>query len=512
MRPEMRNISISMCLIIALFGCSESKGVKETKRPNIIIILADDMGYGDPEVYNAASKIPTPHINNLAKNGLRFTDAHSPSSVCSPTRYGLLTGQYAWRTALKKSVLWMWDRPLIDQNRITMPKMLKQYGYETACIGKWHLGWNWPNTEGQYVNSTIEIGDYGSKERIGLGEKIDFSKPLGGGPIGAGFDYYFGDDVPNFAPYAFFENDKLLSIPTMQKPKEMFGGDGPMVPGWDLTEVMPAITSKAVSYIEKSANKEAPFFLYFPLTAPHTPIAPHKEFIGSSKAGRYGDYVHQVDATVGAIVNALKQTGQLENTLIVFTSDNGSPQRDGTDMGGAVASVKAYNHDPSGGLKGLKSDIWEGGHRVPFIVSWPAKMGKGAISEQLIGINDLMATFKGLLENDDKEHYFEDSVDFSSVFLKNTKESVREDLVHHSISGMFSIREGAWKLIEGQGSGGWSKDADAESIADGQLYNLDNDVSETNNLYNEHPEIVKHLKEKLKRYRQQGYSNERYQN
>lgn len=297
--------SILLVVIILFSGC---KG--ENQNPNIVIILADDLGFGDPQVYNSESKIPTPNIDLLASEGMRFTDAHSPSSVCSPTQYGLLSGRYAWRTEMKKGVLWMWDKPLISTDRLTFPKMLKTKNYATACIGKWHLGWRWPSNQDEgYMNDSIPIGDYAYEGRNQLWEKIDFSKDLGGGPLEAGFDYYFGDDVPNFAPYTFFENNKLVKIPDLIKPSDMYGGPGPMSAGWDLSRVMPEITKRAVKYIEEQSQKDNPFFLYFTLTAPHTPIAPEEQFKGKSEAGLYGDFVHEVDWSVGQIIEALKKSG-----------------------------------------------------------------------------------------------------------------------------------------------------------------------------------------------------------
>ncbi|MCK0157160.1 arylsulfatase [Cellulophaga sp. F20128] len=512
MRSELFSTTkiLIFAVLASFMSCKQSLQNRDAQKPNIIIILADDLGYGDPEVYNTESKIPTPNINALAQSGIRFTNAHAPSSVCTPTRYGILTGQYAWRTPLKSAVLWMWDKPLIEKDRLTMPKMLKSNGYNTASIGKWHLGWRWKGLDNNYMNDTIPIGDYSLKGRNELWKKIDFTKPIGGGPLEAGFDYYFGDDVPNFAPYAYIENNTFVKTPDTLKLAGMYGGPGPMTSGWDLTEVMPTITAKSVAYIEEQAESDKPFFLYFALTAPHTPIAPTKNFIGKSKAGLYGDFVHEVDWTVGEIIAALKRTGQLDNTLVVFTSDNGSPQRDGQNMGGATGSVKKYGHDPSRPLKGIKADIWEGGHRVPFIVSWPKQISNMQVSDQLIGLNDLMATFSAIT-NDSKDAVpFEDSMDFSTVLQTNEKTPIREDLVHHSIKGMFAIRKGSWKFIDGIGSGGWSGIPVAKkgsSLPKGQLYNLDTDLGEKNNLYDQYPDIVETLRLQLKQYKEQGYSN-----
>lgn len=403
----------------------------------------------------------------------------------------------------------MWDKPLIQPERVTMPKMLKKQGYSTACIGKWHLGWRWPGKNSGFMNDTIPIGDFALKGRNELWQKIDFTKPLGGGPLAAGFDYYFGDDVPNFAPYTFFENDKLVAVPDRQKPADMYGGPGPMADGWDLTEVMPTITKKTVQYIEEQAKTESPFFLYFALTAPHTPIAPTKDFVGKSEAGLYGDFVHEVDWSVGQVVDALKRTGQLENTIVVFTSDNGSPQRDGQNMGGAIGSVQKYGHDPSRPLRGTKADIWDGGHRVPFVVAWPKKIKAGTESDALVCLTDLMTTFQSVTEVPSVETLGEDSFDISGILTGQADAKGRDIIVHHSIKGMFAIRKGPWKLILGKDSGGWSgpKNLNGETIeTHGQLYHMTDDIAEQHNLYDEHPELVAELTAQLKKYQEQGYS------
>ncbi len=488
----MRN-SVYLLFIVQLvfFSCKE-----ERKEPNIVIILADDLGYGDPQVYNSDSKIPTPNIDQLAREGMRFTNAHTPSSVCTPTRYGLLTGRYAWRTVLKKSVLWMWDKPLIETDRLTFPKMLKSKNYSNACIGKWHLGWRWPSNQGEgYMNDTISIGDYGLKGRNELWKKIDFSKEIGGGPLEAGFDYYFGDDVPNFAPYTFFENNILLNVPNQIKPKDMYGGQGPMSEGWKLENVMPEITKRAVRYIEKQSQKNQPFFLYFALTAPHTPIAPTDDFKGKSQAGLYGDFVNEVDWSVGQIIEVLKKSGQFENTLLFFTSDNGSPQRDGTNMGGAIGSVKKYGHNPSGPWRGMKADIWEGGHRVPFIVSWPGNIKANTVSDQIICLTDVISSVASIFGISNETRTMEDSYNITPI-LFGIDRPIRTSIVHHSIDGTFSIRKDNWKLILGKDSGGFSKGIKTEGIpvdTDGQLYNLSDDPSEQMNLYAELPGKVKAL-------------------
>lgn len=494
--------SIFILVILGFVAFSFINKNEKKSKPNIIIIFADDLGVGDPEIYNPDSKIPTPNINSLARSGIRFTDAHSASAVCTPSRYALRTGRYAWRTPLENGVLLYWDKPLIEPGTMTLPLALKETGYNTAAIGKWHLGWLWSDQKGNYVNDTLSVMPHDQKIRQPLAEKIDFTQAIKGGPTTLGFDYYFGDDVPNYAPYAFFENNHLQQIPDIIKPDSIYGNPGPMSSGWDLRAVMPTITEKAENYIKTQAKGKNPFFLYFALTAPHTPIAPAGEFQGSSKIGPYGDYVHQVDYTVGQIIKALKETGQLENTIVIFSSDNGSPHRDGKNMAGATYSIQATGHNPSKPFRGIKSDIYEGGHRVPLIISWPEKIQKNRVSDQLIGLNDLIATLTSI---NGKKPNFPDSQDFSKLLTGESLKTVRADLINHSIDGTFAIRQGNWKLILGKGSGGWTTTQESpESI---QLYNLKDDPQELDNLQAKHPELVKEMTEKLEKYKSQGYSN-----
>jgi arylsulfatase A len=477
--------------------------------PNLVIILADDLGYGDPGCYNEQSKIPTPNIDKLASQGMRFTDAHTPSSVCTPTRYGLLTGRYCWRTPLKSSVLWPWDEPLIEPDRLTLPQMLRQHGYNTACIGKWHLGWNWATKDNSRINDQIKIGQYNEDLRTSFSKKIDFTQSIEDGPVTRGFDYYFGDDVPNFPPYCFIENNRVVQLPTEDKPQDMFGHPGPMQPGWELDDVMPKLTEKAVQYLNgRVKSPDQPFFLYFPLTAPHTPIAPDETFIGKSQAGSYGDYVHQVDFSVGQVMAALERLGLGDKTLLIFTSDNGSPQRDGTHMSGPIGSVKRrFGHDPSRPWRGMKGDIWEAGHRVPFIARWPGKITPGTTSDELICLSDLMATCGAIVGYDLPDNAAEDSFDILPALLGNKNSTpIRKDIIHHSGNGVFAIRQGDWKLILGKGSGGFTPYKPPQGAPPGQLYNLAHDPAEKNNLYEKNSDIVERLTTLLKHYQQPGLS------
>ncbi len=510
-------IAAILCFqVFALPVAASTEAVQPEARPrtpNIVIILADDLGYGDPGCYNGQSKIPTPHIDRLASEGLRFTDAHTPSSVCTPTRYGLLTGRYCWRTKLKRSVLWPWDPPLIAADRLTLPTMLKQHGYHTACVGKWHLGWDWPLKNGRYISDEFTGHTIPRDNRQSFARRIDFQKPTRGGPTERGFDLYFGDDVPNFPPYCFIADNRTVGIPSVEKPKGMFGHPGPALPGWDLSLVMPTLTQRAVQYIEQRGKKPGePFFLYMPLTAPHTPIAPSPHFIGKSKAGWYGDFVHEVDWTVGQVLSSLKRTGLADNTLVIFTSDNGSPQRNGVNMNGPTGSVKKYGHDPSRPWRGMKSDIWEAGHRVPFIARWPKHVPAGETSNEPIVLTDLMRTIGRLVGHKLPNTAAEDSFDVLPALLgKESATPIRDHLIHHSGGGLFAIRQGNWKLILGKGSGGFTRYKPPKDAPDGQLYNLADDPGEKQNLYLKQPKIVKRLSALLERYKKQGHTFSRIQ-
>ena len=494
---------------------SETRPLRPPKdKPNIVFILADDMGFGDLACQNPASKVPTPHLDRLAAEGVRFTDAHSPSAVCSPTRYGLLTGRYCWRTRLKRSVLWCWSRPLIEPDRLTVGKLCKAHGYDTACIGKWHLGMGWPTTDGK-----APVGR-GRTQAKGSGGNVDFTKPIAHGPTTRGFDYYFGTAVPNFPPYCFVENERTVGIPTVEKPRGMFGCPGPMLEGWKLENILPGLMDKAVAYIDAKGGrsthaafrqtKGSPFFLYLPLTAPHTPIAPAEAFRGASKAGAYGDFVHQVDHVVGQVRAALKRNGFEDNTLLIFTSDNGSPARNGRNMSGPVRSVLKYGHNPSGIYRGIKADAYEGGHRVPFLARWPGRTRAGTTCDQTICHTDLLATVAGILGATLPDNAGEDSYDIrAAIEGKRLAAPIREATVHHSIGGMFCIRQGKWKLIAGRGSGGWTRVKTPKTDPPGQLYDMTADPSEKKNLWRDNPDVVHRLTALLSKYKKQGHSRPR---
>lgn len=502
-------------LILSLCAISNSFTVAG-ELPNIIYILADDLGYGDVSCYNAESKIKTPHIDRLAAQGMQFTDAHTPSAVCTPTRYGILTGRYCWRTRLKYRVLDGFDPPLIEKKQLTVPALLKQSGYKTACVGKWHLGMQWTDNKGQPVPA-VSI-DRRIPPRTG--EDVDFSQAITDGPVGRGFDWYFGISASlNMSPFCYLENDRPVIIPMLKSEKiktEFLSVDqGVRSPDFTISGVMPTLTGEAVRYIERHSKESAdrPFFLYFPLTAPHLPLVPNDEFRGKSQAGEYGDFVLEVDATVGAITNALQRTGLTENTLVIFTSDNGglyhwwTPQE--TDdlkyyrLNHRAKYVKERGHQGNAHLRGTKADIWEGGHRVPFIASWPKRIPAGSSSDELVELTDLIATCAAITGKKLPSGAGEDSRNILPALLgEKTEKPLREYAVHHSLWGNFAIRQGHWKMIPKRGSGGFTYPRDikpSQGEPTGQLYHLGNDPSETKNLWNENPDVVRRLSLLLKK-------------
>lgn len=471
------------------------------RAPNIIYILADDMGYGDAGCYNPASRIPTPNIDALAARGVRFTDAHAGSSLCTPSRYNLLTGRYAWRSRLKRGIVWEWDSPLIEEGRLTVADLLRAEGYATHCLGKWHLGWEWRTKEGTIAGEELPFGEHNESSRAlraAMAGRIDYRAPIGGGPVHRGFDSYFGVDVPNFTPYTWFENDHVTEAPGLPKPESMFGHPGHIAPGWSLEAMIPEFTRRAVRLIEE-ANR--PFFLYFPLTSPHAPVCPNKEFHGLSGAGKYGDFVCEVDWVVGQVVDALRRTGQLDNTLLVFTSDNG-PEPAPCDFEGTYELARTRGHYSMGELRGVKRDTWEGGHRVPFIASWPGGFGGGRVCDRLIGLGDWMATCADLLGVPLPEGTGEDSISMLPL-LSGGEGRRREHLVHHSGNGVFAVRKGDWVYIDGCGGDvkepDWWKAARGYVNDDcpGQLFHLAEDLSERRNRYFDHPDIVEQMKSLL---------------
>ncbi len=477
----------------------------EAQKPNIIFILADDLGYGDVRCYNPRSKIPTPNLDRLAKEGIRFTDAHAPDAVCTPTRYGVLTGRYCFRSRLKSGVLPPWGGSLIEESRLTLPAMLRQEGYATACFGKWHLGWKWPTKDGKVPGSGDGIGN------------VDFDQALASGPLTRGFEVYFGVDLPNYPPYCFINQDRTMGEPSVPAPMQKggFNRPGPMVPGWNLTNILPEITRRTVSYIGEAATQGRPFFVYFPLTAPHYPIVPAADFKGRSQAGDYGDFVAQVDWTVGEVLSALDRTRMSTNTLIIFSSDNG-PECVEVDPG-AYERIRRYEHWSMDGLRGVKRDTWEGGHRVPFLARWPGHIPHGKVSKETICEVDLMATCAALTGARLPEDAGEDSYDILPVLLGNRLDRpIREATVLHGGNGKFAIRRGDWVLIDaptGDGNGArgepdWFKQKRGyeRNLNAGELYDLRHDLAQRHNLYASQPKVVQGLKALLEKYKNDGRS------
>lgn len=459
------------------------------------MLLADDLGFGDVQFLNPKrGKLPTPNIDRLAAQGMSFSDAHSGSAVCSPTRYGILTGRYAWRSRLQQGVLGPYGEPLIGPGQFTLQGMLRDKGYETACIGKWHLGWNWPMEKGKH----------------------DFTKPIAGGPTTTGFQTYFGTDIPNYPPYCFIENDRTVGIPSIPKPKSLYGTDGEMLPGWRLDAILPALEKCACEFVRRCANEKKPYFLYLPLTSPHTPLAVDQTWRGRSGFGLYGDWVMQTDAVVGKVLEAIDESGGRDNTLVIFTSDNGCAPYIGFDAEaentrmGRVKELEEKGHFPSAGFRGYKSDIWEGGHRVPFVVRWPQKVQAGSKSEQTICLTDLLATCAEVVEAQAPATAAGDSESFLPALKGKTLKRKRAAIVHHSIGGQFAIREGKWKLALCAGSGGWTEPTEAQAaslgLPAGQLYDMQADPAEQNNLYLKHPQIVSRLTQLMDQYVNNGRS------
>ncbi len=470
-------------------GCALPRSARTAEnKPNIVFIMADDLGYGDVRCYNSASKIPTPNIDRLAREGMRFTDAHAPASVCVPTRYGLMTGRYPFRMAGEKAK----TESLIAPGRLTLGGLLQRNGYATACLGKWHLG----------------IG----------GKNPDYAKPMRGGPVDRGFDYYFG--IPRSLdqpPYYYIEDDRCVEAPTDQigdshsegvsRIQGAFWRKGGIAPGFSHAKVLPDLTDKATEYLDGRAKEGGgkPFFLYLALPAPHTPWVPAKAFRGKSKAGDYGDYVAQVDATVGRVLERLDRHGFAEKTLIFFTSDNGPVWYE--------VDVARYGHDSTHPLRGMKGDAYEGGHRMPFLARWPGRVKAGSVSGEMVCHTDMLATCAAIVGDSLPADAGEDSYDILPALTgRSGGRPIRETLISTIGSRPLAIRQGPWKLIAQLGSGGFSqprKEEPKPGGPKGQLYNLDRDLGETENLWLEHPEKVKELTTLLERINNNGRSTPR---
>lgn len=495
-------LRLFLACLISLAAIPIANANQGTAPPNIVVILADDMGYGDVHAWNPSSKIPTPHLDRLAAEGMRFTDAHSPSAVCTPTRYGTLTGRYCWRTQLKRGVLGGYSPPLIAPDRLTIAGLLQRHGYHTAAIGKWHLGMDMP------LRSDQPAGKTSNKHA----RNVDFRGKIKNGPTTRGFDYYFGVSASlDMPPYVFIENDRFESQPSSQYPGSKFPKfvrPGPKAENLQFDHVLSRLAQQASKYIHTRAKTKQPFFLYLPLTGPHKPVVPHPEFQGRTDLGPYADFVVNVDATVGEVLKAVDQAGIRSNTLVIFTSDNGSFMFR-TDDPSATDHVsdptkqlyRSDHHLANGPLRGTKADIYEGGHRVPYIARWPGHVQPGTTCQEPICHTDLFATLAEVVGASIPPNQAEDSESIVPLLLGDSTFRRKQPVIHHSAGGMFAIRKGPWKLIAGNGSGGRAKPKGKPFERPYQLYNLATDVGEKHDVAKEHPDIVQSLSEELERIR-----------
>lgn len=458
-----------------------------THQPNVIYILADDMGYGDVSCLNEQSKIHTSNLDRMAEEGITFTDAHASSAVCTPSRYSILTGRYNWRSTLKQGVLGGYSKPLIEEGRMTVASMLQSQGYQTACIGKWHLGLDWKTNSEDMTD-------------------VNYSQPITDGPLQHGFDYYYGISASlDMPPYVYIENDQATQPPSGTSKSETGKGwwrEGPIASDFKHEEVFPHLTDTVLDTIEHW--KGNPFFIYYALPAPHTPILPTEEYQGKTGLNEYGDFVFMCDDMVGKIMDKLEEQGIADDTIVVFTSDNGcSPEADFDEL-------SRFGHHPSYHFRGQKADIYEGGHRVPLLVRWPDYIKPNVVSEEPVCLTDLMATLMDLLDVELLDDAGEDSVSNLPLWSgKELKRPLREAMVHHSIDGSFSIRQGKWKLELCPGSGGWSDPKPGEESASMplvQLYDLDADITEMDNIAYDYPKQVETLRDLLKQYVLNGRS------
>lgn len=479
-------------------------------RPNVVFILADDMGTGDVSYLNANSKIPTPNINRIGAEGIYFSDAHSPSALCTGTRYGIMTGRYSWRTRIKSGVCWGYSRHLIEPERMTIASLLKDAGYKTACFGKWHLGMDMQTTAGGPI-----AADHSDVDRRAYVGDIDWSRPILNGPLAVGFEHFYGIPASlDMYPYIWIVDDRFLGACTTEQDllfyyrtdsSERFSDNmGPSHADFVAQDVLPEITRRTVDYIDNQ-TQGTPFFACMSLTAPHIPIVPSPQYQGISELGPYGDFCIEVDDSIGKVLDALDRNGFAENTLVIFTSDNGCAPYIG------VQAMNDKGHYPSYIYRGYKSDIYEGGHRIPFLARWPARIQAGASSSETICLTDLLATLCSIVDRPIPTTAGEDSYDILPAMLGQTLDApIREVTISTAGSGAFSIRQGRWKLEITPSSGGYTP-ATPEQIQQFnlppiQLYDLDNDIAETTNVYAEYPEVVARLQALLESYQQAGRS------
>jgi arylsulfatase A len=517
----MHNRSRLFGLIFTVFGLVQPGLAQEktvsAKSPNIIIILADDMGYGDVSALNAKSRIHTPALDKLAKEGISFTNAHSSASVCTPSRYGLLTGRYGFRSKTAAYGIGGFDQPVIEEERETLASILKKSGYATAVIGKWHLGLEWQTKDGLPAKLDQKTGY----------SNVDFSKKINIGPNSFGFDYSFihpaSLDIP---PYVFLRNHKVIdpdvvlttSVYPVRKESTLYAWDkkhtdslavywekgvwwrqGEMSKSFRIETCQTTIVQEGIAFIDSQVSKNSaqPFFLYLPLTGPHTPWMPGAKFEGKSDIGLYGDFVMEIDDIVAQIKKTLIRNKIDGNTLIVFASDNGAywPEEE----------IKLQEHDSNSGTRGQKGDVWDGGHRIPLIMSWPEVIPGNAQYSHLLSLTDFFATLSDLLGLASSENQGRDSESFSHVLRAVWDKPHRNAMVHHSSGNLYGIRVGDWKFIEGLGSGGFTVPTFLTPEIggpNGQLYQISSDSREQENLFLNFPDKVYELQDLLNKVRE----------
>lgn len=478
----LRLCAVFACCLIAL-----SPSVLVAEKPNIVVILADDFGVGDIQAHYPKNKIATPHLDRLVRQGISFTDAHSPSAVCSPTRYGLLTGRYAWRTRLREWVIAAYEPPLIAADRITLPGFLREQGYHTSCVGKWHLGWEWPGPQPSRMTDVRN----GQKDL-----KWDFTQPIKGGPIDRGFDDYFGVDLPNIPPFTWIRDNRVAVQPTEKWVNDLtvrdympraFAGC-PTAPGWKLDAILPEITQEAVRKVHELAKRKKPFFLYFSQTSPHEPVSPSPRFKGKSGIAPIADFVMETDWSAGQVIKAVDDAGIADNTIVIFTADNGHSHYTGWP------ELVAAGHMPSGPFRGHKGDIWEGGHRVPLVIRWPKHIEAHSSSDRLVSLTDIFATCADVVKGTMPRSGAEDSISFLPAALGKSGQLARPPIINHSNHGEFALRDNDWKLVF-RNRGALNKVRGQKRIV--ELYNLKSDVAEEKNLAATHGDTVKRLTAKL---------------
>ncbi len=487
---------LTSCALDPARGAASGGVVGRQGRPNIVFVMADDMGYGDVRALNAASAIATPNLDGIAAQGCSFTDAHTPSSVCTPTRYGVLTGRYCWRGRLKRGVINGYGGPVIEDGRQTVAAMLKGAGYHTTVVGKWHLGLDWPK---------------------GSDGALRFDEPVGRPPNAHGFDHsYIIPASLDFPPYVYVEDGRVTQPEVVLQPQQRFPAflrKGPRAKDLVMEEVLGHLVDHACGVVRERARGDRPFFLYLPLPAPHKPVLPHPDFRGKTALGDYGDFVAQVDDAVGRLLRTLDEEGVTEDTLLVYTSDNGSfmyrfddPQKPDHVDDAKVQGYRADRHRANGPLRGTKADIWEAGHRVPFFVRWPGQVPAGSRVDATVCLTDFFATCAELLEQPLADDAAEDSFSFLGLARGGASTAARAPVVHHSVAGMFALRKGRWKLVAGNGSGGRQQPKGKPFGEPFQLFDLDADLGETVDVAAANPEIVAAMTAELAGIRAAGRS------